>query len=289
MYLSLKNARPMRPASAAILRRARVVSLLIFAMALSACSGRAPMPETDPAADLAEAQAGRMNQPGEPYWPFRLASHYADAGIMAQAHTQLDSTLALDDRYEPAIALRSKLFFDEGRHQPAIDLLSNHLDQNPQADDALRAALALHLDAIGAWEESDAALAACGDGSAEVITVRTFLGLRGEDPLAATDEAEQALKADPESAVNLNNHGIALLYGGRPAEARKAFLAALERDGELSGALYNLAIVDTYYFYDEEAGRQWFARYSELASDDPDDLATVLGVTVTAAAREDQR
>ena len=119
--------------------------------------------------------------------------------------------------------------------------------------------------------------------------MRTFLGLRGEDPLAATEEAERALKADPESAANLNNHGIALLYAGQPAEARQAFLAALERDDDLSGALYNLAIVDTYYFYDEDAGRQWFARYSELASDDPDDLATLLGVTVTAASREDER
>ena len=151
------------------------------------------------------------------------------------------------------------------------------------------AALALHLDAIGAWEESDEALASCGDGSAKVSTVRTFLGLRGENPLAATEEAERALKADPESAVNLNNHGIALLYAGQPVKARQAFLAALERDDDLSGALYNLAIVDTYYFYDEDAGRRWFTRYSELASDDPDDLASILGVTLTAASHKDKR
>lgn len=289
MYLSLKNARLAWPDAQWILRRARVAPLLLMAVVLSACSGRAPVPETDPGADLADAQAGRLNQPREPYWPYQLASHDAGTGNSVQAHAQLDTALVLDSGYEPAIALRSKLFFEEGRHQSAIDLLKAHLEIHPEADDALCAALALHLDAIGAWEESDAALASCGDGSAEVKTVRTFLGLRGENPLAATEEAVSALKADPESAVNLNNHGIALLYAGKPAEARQAFLAALERDDDLSGALYNLAIVDTYYFYDEEAGRRWFTRYSELASDDPDDLASVLGVTLTAASREDER
>ena len=289
MYLSLKNARLAMPDVRWILRRARVIPLCLVAVVLSACSGRAPVPETDPGADLAAVEAGRVNQPGEPYWPFRLASYHAGAGNPVEAHAQLDTALVLDNRYQPAIALRSKLFFEEGRHQPAIDLLNSHLEVHPESDDALRAALALHLDAIGAWEESDAALALCGDGSAKVNTVRTFLGLRGEDPLAATDEAERALKADPENAANLNNHGIALLYAGQPAQARQAFLAALERDGDLSGALYNLAIVDTYYFFDEEAGARWFTRYSELASDDPDDLASVLGVTLTAASREDKR
>ena len=47
--------------------------------------------------------------------------------------------------------------------------------------------------------------------------------------------------------------------------------------------------MDTYYFYDEEAGRQWFARYQTLASDDPDDLATALGVTLTTASREEEQ
>ncbi len=289
MYVSLKNARSAQTRVPGIVRGALAVVLALLGLVLSACSGGGPAPETDPGASLAEAQTGRWSQPGEPYWPYLLASIHADLGQSGQAHAQLDSSLALDDGYEPAIALRSKLLFDEGRHDQAITLLKNHVDGHPDGDDALRAALALHLDAVGAWEESDVMLAACNDGTAQVITVRTFLGLRGEDPLAAIDAAERALKADPESAANLNNHGIALLYAGRPAEARQAFLAALERDEDLSGALYNLAIVDTYYFYDEEAGRQWFARYQTLASDDPDDLATALGVTLTTASREEDQ
>ena len=128
MYLSLKNARPARPK----LRGARMVPLLLMAVVLSACSGRPPVPETDPGADLADAQAGRLNQPGEPYWPYQLASYYAGTGNPVQAHAQLDTALVLDGAYEPAIALRSKLFFEEGHHQPAIDLLRSHLENHPE-------------------------------------------------------------------------------------------------------------------------------------------------------------
>ena len=283
MYVVLENARLKRSA----LRHAPALAAFVLVGALAGCGGQQPALTSDPAADLAgaaaEARQGRIRQPDQPYWPHRLAQLEASSGQTATAHAHLDTALALDPDYAPAVALRSKLLYQERRHDEAIALLNEHLARNPGADDALRAALALNLDAVGAWEESDAALARCGDASAGVSTVRTFLGLRGENPRAAADEAARALRAAPESAVNLNNQGIALLYAGQPTAAREAFLAALERNPNLPGALYNLAIVDTYYFYDEAAGRRWFARYRTLASDDPDDLARDLGETVTAS------
>ena len=42
-----------------------------------------------------------------------------------------------------------------------------------------------------------------------------------------------------------------------------------------------MAIVEAFYFFNEEAGRKWFARYKQFASDDPDDLTSVLGTDVS--------
>jgi lipoprotein NlpI len=96
--------------------------------------------------------------------------------------------------------------------------------------------------------------------------------------------AEAALAANPDSAPNHNNFGIALLYDGEPEAAREAFLTALELDGQLAGALYNLAIVETYYFYDLDKGREWFSRYAELDTEDPDELGAVFGIELAANA-----
>lgn len=289
MYGRLKNARWRRRAArdARIVRVGGLGSLLLAVVLMgAACSGPGSGPVTDPSTARDEALAQRRLHPTEPYWPHRLAE-LADRPLAATAH--LDTALALDPDYAPAIALMSKLQYDEGRHEEAVALLRGHLERRPDADDALRAALALHLDALGAWEEADAALATCADQSAPAAGVRTYLGLRGEDVTAAAEAAQVALEADPASAANHNNQGIALLYAGRPAEARTAFLAALERDDALPGALYNLAIVDAFYFYDEDAGRRWFARYRTLASEDPDGLADTLGGGMTTARREDDR
>ncbi|RKZ09868.1 hypothetical protein DRQ32_07705, partial [bacterium] len=106
---------------------------------------------------------------------------------------------------------------------------------------------------------------------------------RGDEYLESRDIAETALDADPESASNHNNFGIALLYDGEPEAARDSFLRALELDPQIAGALYNLAIVETYYFYDLKKGRAWFERYAELESDDPDELGAVFGVDLAVA------
>ena len=283
MYRVLNNAR-WNGCDARDARRGGLCALLLATVFVAACGGPGAGPGTDPSDALHEADAGRRLHPTEPYWPYHQAELQMAA---APAFAYLDTALALAPDYAPAIALLSKLQYEAGRHDEAIDLLRGHLDRYPEAEDALRAALALHLDALGAWEEADAVLATCSDDSPPAAGVRTYLGLQGDDVEAATTSAARALETDPASAANHNNQGIALLYAGKPAEARAAFLAALERDEALPGALYNLAIVETFYFYDPDAGREWFARYRELASDDPDDLATTLGFEMTTARRED--
>jgi hypothetical protein len=66
-------------------------------------------------------------------------------------------------------------------------------------------------------------------------------------------------------------------------EAREHFKNALSIDDEMPGALYNMAIVEAFYFFDEAAGREWFARYKKVATDDPDDLVARLGPKVTSS------
>jgi len=77
-----------------------------------------------------------------------------------------------------------------------------------------------------------------------------------------------------------------MLYAGRPVEARSAFLTALKLDERLPGALYNMAIVEAFYFFDEEEGRKWFARYKQYASEDPDDLEAVFGTDLTKLSKD---
>ena len=110
-------------------------------------------------------------------------------------------------------------------------------------------------------------------------TILFILSLGG---LSHPETARRTLEANPRSAANHNNYGICLLYAGDPRGAREAFRKALEIDPELPGALYNMAIVEATYFFDEASGRAYFARYRQLASDDPDDLATLLGEEVTS-------
>ncbi|MCB1185280.1 hypothetical protein KDM41_17820, partial [bacterium] len=166
-------------------------------------------------------------------------------------------------------------------HAVAAAALEAGLRADPAAPDALRVALALHLVAAGEIERADAALAACADQHGAVRTARACAILSGDDFRAGLPAAEAAVADEPRSAANQNNLGIALLYAGRADEARTAFARAHDLDPDLPGALYNLAIVESFYFYDRAAGREWFRRYREVAGGaaaDPDDLAGRLDV-----------
>ena len=282
------TSRPKRPWRHAVL----CLFACYFLVAASGCSfvggllpGGDPMILTDvdaagPKQITAALEATREKMqlaPREPFWPFHMGVLYAAVDSTAQAIGHLQAALNLDPDYAPAAALLSKLHYDAEDYDQAVVLLEDFLSSNPDAPDALRVALALNFEALGDLDGARTVLEHCSGNSREVRAARTFVSLRGDDVQPVLETAKQALEGNRKSAANHNNYGIALLHAGRPVEARKAFLAALKLNDKLPGALYNMAIVEAFYFFDEEEGRRWFARYKQYASDDPDDLTSVFG------------
>lgn len=219
--------------------------------------------------------------PSEPYWQFRMGELYAAADSTTLAMQHLSAALRVDPAYAPAASHLSQLYYRHGMYAQGVDLLDGFLAHNPHAPDEIRVALALHLDAGGDAARAESVLASTTSPSS--WEARTYVTLRGQNPKMAIDIAKRAVDANDASAVNHNNYGIALLHAGRPVEAREHFKNALSIDDELPGALYNMAIVEAFYFFDDAAGREWFARYRKVASDDPDDLASRFGAKVTAS------
>lgn len=228
---------------------------------------------------LAEAERFGTENPGDAYWPFRRAELCAALDSTC-AESALAQALGVDPGHAPSLTLLSKLFFEQARHEEAIERLEVALESAPNMDPADRhlveAGLALHYDALG------------DVGSAEIIVdelleadvdwaifgpVLTFLRLRGEDVSTATEPAARSLLADKDSAINLNNFGISELQAGRPESAKKAFLEASKRDPDLPGPYYNLAILEKFYLFDDEAAEHAFVRYWALSQHDPDALA----------------
>jgi tetratricopeptide (TPR) repeat protein len=277
-----------RPAVAVVRtgRAAAIFGLVSLIIAASGCAwlgtGGSQPAKVEPSDDAYEiARAGMARQPSEPYWPYRLAELSAASDSTAAAVGHLQVALATDADYAPALSLLTRLYYEAGAHAEAIALLEAHLSRHPQACTELKVALALHLDAIGERERAASVIGQCTGDSRELRTARAYLSLRGDDPGRVLDLARQALDADRDSAVNHNNYGLALLCAGRPLEARDAFHEAIERDSALAGALYNMAIVETFYLFNDTAGREWFARYRRHSSDDPDGLASVLQADVS--------
>ena len=277
-------------------RGSGIVALAVLASLLGACggTGRNGVPESDPSspnrrsiadwqAELLTVEQNAFATPDEPYWPHRAAEIQLALELADQARASLTAALALDPDYSPALLLRSKLDYQDGRYEDAVLLLEPALSRSTRDTDPLRIALALNLEALGEVEAARQLLSRCAQDPTMRRGAETFLSLRGEGYLESRDIAATALDADPRSASNHNNFGIALLYDGDPEAARESFLRALELDPRIAGALYNLAIVDTYYFYDLEQGRAWFERYAELQTDDPDELGAVFGIDLAAA------
>lgn len=243
-------------------------------------------------------------EPEEPYWPHRIAelglarsdvpmapivpvpapaAAAVDSGGVtpsAGAEVWLRRALATDPGYAPSLTLLSRLLYEEGRHFEAIEILAPAVEAHVTTGAAeVRACLALHQIAagdVGGAEVTLAPLEARGEHWAEVGSVLTYARLHGERYQEAPRWAERALEAE-ESAANCNNFGIALLQEGKPNEARAQFLRALELEPEQAGALYNLAIVERFYFFDDIAASAYFQRYQAVASEDPDGLAEIFG------------
>lgn len=236
---------------------------------------------------LAEARARTVLEPAEPYWPYRMGELHYGAAHHDSAEISLRAAVRRDPQYAPALSLLSKMYFDAGRHEEAIEMLEAaraHPERFPSGmPPALLEGLALHYDAMDRIDLAAAVLREAdgkGTGSPAV-----YLTLRGEAPQKAQDMADEALKQDPKSAVNLNNYGITRLRAGDLEAAEKSFRAAIDKDSGLPGPYYNLAILEKFYRFDDEAAAGWLQKYRERSSLDPDGLFEVVGATQAAAPK----
>ena len=239
----------------------------------------ATSPEPSPRDRMGEIRALAAQSPDDPYWPYALAQTYVSKDSIATAKAALDTSLTRDHSYAPALSLLSKLYYREGRHQEAVQMLEAARDAggSESLPPALLAGLALHYEALQKPDLARDAIAAVPSRDlSQVASAVVYLTLRGDAPDSAADLARSTMHDDPKSAVNQNNFGIAQLRAGDPAAARRAFLAAIQIDPSLPGPFYNLTILDKFYVFDDEAAAHWFKLYHERSSDDPDSLAAAL-------------
>jgi tetratricopeptide (TPR) repeat protein len=268
------------------------IALPFLALGVAGCgsvpliggSGSADAPgdvaPADRAGEIAALQARSLEEPENPYWLYRLAElHVADTDPVA-AESSLRFALQRNPNHEPSLSLLSKVWWDTGRHDEAVSLLETARSASGGLSPELLTALALHYDALDRPDLAES-IAASVEPSADWArdgSALAYVRLRGDGFAQSEAVARRALDADPESAVNHNNYGIAKLYVGDPESARKSFLTAVDLDPSLPGPLYNLAIVERFYRFDDDAARDWFRKYRELSSEDPDGLAELLSV-----------
>ena len=267
--------------------------LIVVSLGLSGC-GAGPLRRiglsTHPAApretgfqrELRETREAAALAPREPYWPYHLAEKYLGADSLARAEAAVESALALDPGYAPALALGSSLDYRAGRHERAVRELEAALARPgafPEGvPDEILEGLALHYDALERPADADAALARLSHGkSSRPAPALVYLTLRGDDPESAAPAAATLLGAHPESAANQNNYGITRLRKADVDGAQRAFERAIELAPDRAGPYYNLAILHKYYRLDEEEAARWFTQYWERSQKDPDGLAVIFG------------
>jgi tetratricopeptide (TPR) repeat protein len=224
-----------------------------------------------------DARAQMAAHPQDPYWPYVFATECLARDSVAAAEAALRTALDRDAGYAPALSSLSKLMYQSGRHEDAITLLTNALAAADRYDDDTRqillAELALHQDALGRPDLARASVAGMPRPSLkQTRSALVYVTLRGEAPDSASDLAEKALDGDSKSPINLNNFGITRLRAGDVDGALRAFNDALERDPNLPGPYYNLAILEEFYRFDDVAASRWFHSYWKLSHSDPDSL-----------------
>jgi tetratricopeptide (TPR) repeat protein len=278
--------------SAGLARAVAFVTLLATTVPLTGCSlrlfghrselpvGGTKQADTGEPGDIQEARQRVMAFPDDPYWRYRLSQFYVVADSLPAAEVALQSALARDATYAPALALLSKLYFESGRHAEAVRLLEpvrSRPDAFPSdTRQALLTGLALHLDALGRPDLAGAAIPRAADADLKRTgPAMVYVSLRGDHPDSAADLARATLHEDSRSAVNLNNYGITRLRAADPKGAREAFMKAIERDPGLPGPYYNLAILEKYYLLDDDAASRWFRDYWKRSHQDPDSLVGV--------------
>ncbi|HYM79966.1 MAG TPA: tetratricopeptide repeat protein [Candidatus Limnocylindria bacterium] len=273
---------------------AALAMLLIASLPLGGCGlsvvghrldpfGRSSKPRSDsqpaaPAPDrLAEAREQSALAPAEPYWPYRLAELQVATDSLASAEAALQTSLQRNPSYTPALALLSKLHFKARRHTEAVQMLEAARARPGAFPDGfpatLLAGLALHYEAMGETERARTLAGQMARPDLERVgSALVYLELRGTNPDTAAGLAKSALGRGTNSAVNQNNYGITRLRAGDADGARRAFQKAIELDPGLPGPYYNLAILEKYYVFDDQASARWLALYRQRATDDPDGL-----------------
>lgn len=267
-------------------------ALALTGLLIAGCASNAPTPRTDEAADrdalgaqMQDARAMAAIDSTHAYWPYRMAELQVRADSLGRAEQHLREALRREPGHEPSLALLSKIDFDAGRHDEAIARLEAARERRGSLPEALRLGLALHYEARQDFESSDREFAASESLSTPVV----YHALRGDGFESAGEIAERVLREQPRSAAAHNNYAITRLYAGQPAEAKTHLLRALELEPEHPGALYNLAIVEAFYFFDEDAARGWFDRYVATGSrDDPDDLSAHFGLELGQVVGEEE-
>lgn len=229
---------------------------------------------------IVEARDRSSLAPDEPYWPFRLAELLVTTDSLAGAETALLASLDRRPFHAPALSLLSKLYFESGRHREAVTMFDSLAARPGGFPDGmppvLLEGLALHYDALDETDNAAAVLSRIAPRDRERMGASlVYLTLRGQSPDSAAPTASAELKRDGKSAVNQNNYGITRLRAGDPQSAREAFHRAMEIDSDLPGPYYNLAILEKYYEYNDEAASGWFRLYKERSQDDPDGLFDV--------------
>lgn len=209
-----------------------------------------------------------------------------EAGDPEAADRLLVEARMVDSTDVSVLSLQSRVWFRQGRHDEAIAALERHRRRSVEEASSteypleLIAALALHRAAAGQIEAAEALLDpyyAPGPHWSKIGSVLAYVALRSAHPeRRGPSAAERALQADEQAPEALNNQGIALLVRGDPENARIRFEQAHALDPDLPGPLYNLAIVEQFYFFREEKARAWFDLYLERSDLDPDGLKSVL-------------
>ncbi|MFN8548060.1 MAG: hypothetical protein U0527_08880 [Candidatus Eisenbacteria bacterium] len=270
----------------------RALIAVLGAIALAACGGSRPTLEATPGVTTAthDSTATGVEEPASvaelsrrlvrAHW--RRAQALATRDSLTAADQEVAQALAIDSLDAPSLVLQSDLDYRAGRHDAAIARLEAARPHLVPCPIEVTAALALHLAARGEADRAESLLAPfyADTRSADwkrLGSVLTFAALRSSHPESRGPRAAEEALAALDSPINRNNQGIALLVRGDAEAARTQFLEAHAQDPTLPGPLYNLAIVERFYFQSEAKAREWFEQYLALSDQDPDGLKSVLG------------
>jgi len=163
---------------------------------------------------------------------------FSTAESPEQAMSCLDSALALDPGFVPALGCKGTLLGQMGRHEEALAVFERVVQLAPDSG-AAHYSVGLHLQNLGRTDEALAAYdkaieIAPDEGDAYVNRGR----LRDEsgDPKAALEDYARALEIEPRDSIALSNRGNSLMALEQLDEALASFDQALAIDPDDLGA-----------------------------------------------------